>query len=45
MDKNTIIGLVLMGVVLVVFSLLGRPSKEELELRQRYADSVARSSA
>lgn len=41
MDKNTIIGLVLMGVVLVVFSLLGRPSKEELELRQRYADSVA----
>lgn len=30
-----------MGVVLVVFSLLGRPSKEELELRQRYADSVA----
>lgn len=41
MDKNTIIGLVLMGVVLVVFSLLGRPSQEELELRQRYADSVA----
>ena len=41
MDKNTIIGLVLMGVVLVVFSFLGRPSQEELELRQRYADSVA----
>lgn len=41
MDKNTIIGLVLMGVVLVVFSILGRPSQEELELRQRYADSVA----
>lgn len=40
MDKNTIIGLVLMGVVLVVFSILGRPSQEELELRQRYADSV-----
>ena len=30
-----------MGVVLVVFSILGRPSQEELELRQRYADSVA----
>ena len=30
-----------MGVVLVVFSFLGRPSQEELELRQRYADSVA----
>lgn len=41
MDKNTIIGLVLMGVVLVVFSILGRPSQEEMELRQRYADSVA----
>lgn len=41
MGKNTIIGLVLMGVVLVVFSILGRPSQEELELRQRYADSVA----
>lgn len=41
MDKNTIIGLVLMGVVLVVFSILGRPSQEELELRQRYADSLA----
>lgn len=41
MDKNTIIGLVLMGVVLVVFSILGRPSQEELELRQRYTDSVA----
>lgn len=34
-----------MGVVLVVFSLLGQPSKEELEVRQRYADSVAMAAA
>ncbi|TFH94358.1 membrane protein insertase YidC [Porphyromonas levii] len=41
MDKNTITGFVLMGLVLVVFTLLGRPSKEELEAQQRYNDSIA----
>lgn len=30
-----------MGLVLVVFTLLGRPSKEELEAQQRYNDSIA----
>ncbi|MDO5017341.1 MAG: membrane protein insertase YidC [Porphyromonas sp.] len=41
MDKNTITGFVLMGLVLVVFSILGRPSKEEIEAQQRYNDSIA----
>ena len=41
MDKNSIIGLILMGVVIVVFTWLGRPSKEEMALRQHYNDSIA----
>lgn len=41
MDKNTITGFVLMGLVLVVFTLLGRPSKEQIEAQQRYNDSIA----
>ncbi len=40
MDKNTIIGLVLIGILLVVFSILSRPSKEQLEAQQRYYDSI-----
>lgn len=41
MDRNTIIGLVLMGIVLVVFSILSRPSQEQLEAQQHYYDSIA----
>lgn len=41
MDKNTIIGFVLMGVVLVLFTWLGRPSQEQLAEQQRYNDSIA----
>lgn len=41
MDKNTITGFVLMGVVLVVFTWLGRPSKEQLAMEQRMNDSIA----
>lgn len=41
MDKNTITGLVLMGIVLVGFSFLSRPSQEQLEAQQRYYDSIA----
>lgn len=41
MDKNSIIGLVLMGVVIVAFTWLGRPSEEEVALQQRYNDSIA----
>ncbi len=41
MDKNTITGLVLMAVLLVGFSFLSRPSKEQLAAQQRYYDSIA----
>ncbi|MDR1223735.1 MAG: membrane protein insertase YidC [Tannerella sp.] len=41
MDKNTVIGFVLIGLVLIGFSWLNRPSKEQAEARQRYQDSIA----
>ena len=41
MDKNTITGLVLIGILLVGFSILSRPSQEQLEAQQRYYDSIA----
>ncbi len=41
MDKNTIIGFVLIGLVLIGFTWLNRPSKEQIEAQQRYQDSVA----
>lgn len=40
MDKNTVIGLILMGLVVVLFTWLGRPSQEEIALQQRYNDSI-----
>ncbi|EJX08471.1 inner membrane protein translocase component YidC [gut metagenome] len=41
MDKNTITGLVLIGILLVGFSILSRPTQEQLEAQQRYYDSIA----
>ena len=41
MDKNTVIGLILIGLVLIGFTWLNKPSKEALEKRQRYLDSIA----
>ncbi len=41
MDKNTIIGLVLIALLLIGFSILSRPSKEQLAAQQRYYDSIA----
>lgn len=41
MDKNTITGLILIALVLVVFTFLSRPSKEQLEAQQHYYDSIA----
>ncbi len=41
MDKNTWIGFLLIAVIIVGFSLLNRPSKEELAERQRVQDSIA----
>ena len=41
MDKNTITGLVLIGILLVGFSFLSRPSEEQLAAQKRYYDSIA----
>lgn len=41
MDRRTIIGFALMGLVLVVFTWLGRPTKEQIAEQQRINDSLA----
>ncbi|MGE0078136.1 MAG: membrane protein insertase YidC [Bacteroidales bacterium] len=41
MDRNTIIGLVLIFVIMIGFGVLTRPSKEEQAAMQRKADSLA----
>lgn len=41
MDKNTIIGFVLMIAVLIGFSWFTQPSQEEILAQQRYNDSIA----
>jgi YidC/Oxa1 family membrane protein insertase len=41
MDKNTIIGFVLIGLVLILFTWLNRPTPEQLDAR-RAQDSIAR---
>ena len=41
MDKNTITGMVLIFLVLIVFSYLSRPSQEQLAAQQQYYDSIA----
>ena len=40
MDKNTWIGFLLIAAIIVGFSMLNRPSKEELAERQRLQDSI-----
>jgi len=40
MDKNTWIGFLLIAAIVVGFSLLNRPSKEELEAQRHYQDSI-----
>ena len=42
MDKNTLIGFLLIGVVLVVFTWFNRPTPEQIEAQRRYQDSIAR---
>ena len=42
MDKNSIIGLLLIGALLVVYSIWNQPSKEEIERMKRQRDSIAR---
>lgn len=41
MDKNTVIGFVLIFLVVVGFGLLNQPSQEELERAQQQRDSIA----
>ena len=41
MDKNTWIGFGLIAAVIIGFSFLNRPSKEELAERKRVQDSIA----
>jgi len=40
MDKNTWIGFLLIAAIIVGFTMLNRPSKEELAERQRIQDSI-----
>ncbi len=40
MDKNTWIGFLIIAAIIVGFSMLNRPSKEELAERQRINDSI-----
>ncbi|NCA79443.1 MAG: membrane protein insertase YidC [Sphingobacteriia bacterium] len=40
MDKNTIIGFVLIAAILIGFSWLNKPSEEELAKRKHYNDSI-----
>jgi YidC/Oxa1 family membrane protein insertase len=41
MDKNTVSGFILIFLVIIGFSYLNRPSKEQIEAQQRYLDSMA----
>jgi YidC/Oxa1 family membrane protein insertase len=45
MDKNTIIGLLIIAVILIGYSLFTRPSQEELAERQRIQDSIRNAQA
>ena len=40
MDKNTLVGFILIGAVLIGFSIYNRPSQEEMERARRYQDSI-----
>ncbi len=40
MDKNTILGFVLIAGILIGFSVLNRPSSEEIERQRAYQDSL-----
>ena len=40
MDKNTLVGAILIGAVVIGFSIYSRPSQEEMERAQHYQDSI-----
>lgn len=41
MDKNSVVGLVLIAILLVGYSIFSQPGEEQLEAQQRAADSLA----
>ncbi len=41
MDKNTGIGMALIALIIIGFSIMNRPSEEQLEAQRQYRDSVA----
>lgn len=41
MDKNTITGFVLIGLLLFAFSWINQPSSEQVDAQRRYNDSIA----
>ena len=41
MDKNTIVGIVIIIAILIGFSYFNKPSQQEIEAARRYQDSVA----
>ena len=42
MDKKSIIGIILIFLILVIFSIINQPSKEEIEKARQRRDSIAR---
>lgn len=41
MDRNSIIGIVLIAAIFIVFGIVSQPSKEELAYRKHFNDSIA----
>ena len=41
MDKNTIIGLLLITAIIIGFTIYNRPDSEQIEAEQRRRDSIA----
>ena len=41
MDKNTVIGLLLITAIIVVFTIYNRPSQEQIAEQRRLHDSIA----
>jgi len=41
MDRNSIIGILLIGAIMIVWSMVFRPNKKEMEERKRQQDSLA----
>ena len=41
MDKNTVVGLLLIGAILIGFSIYNSPSRDEIAIQKHYRDSIA----